>query len=180
MAGAVRGLALDAVLPALVRAVDDRRGLAVVHGQGAALGGDDLLEVVAVGHEDDVPVVQVEQLGRLPLDVVARLRALADDPVAVDGGLVPVQVEDDVAERGRAGGGQRLRHAARRQAALALDDVHARRVGAEAVAGAEGQADGAGHAHAGGAGGEPHERRGRRRVPVQGPGMELRGRAACR
>ena len=74
VAGAVRRLALDAVLPALLRAIHDGRRLTVVHVQGPPLRGEDLLEVVAVRHEDDVPVVQVEQLGRVPLDVVARLR----------------------------------------------------------------------------------------------------------
>ena len=167
MAGAVRRLALDAVLPALERAVDDRRRLAGVELERPALRRDDLLQVVAVGHVDDVPVVQVEELPRVPLHVVAGAVAVAADVVGVDRRLVPVDVQDDVVERGRAGRGQRLGDAARREAALALDDVHAGRVRAEAVAGAEREAERARDADARGAGRELHERRRRRRVSVE-------------
>ena len=149
--GAVAGLALHAVPPALVRAVDDRRRLAGLERGGVPLGRDDLLEVVAVRHVDHVPVVQVEELARVPLHVVARQDALAADAVRVDRRLVPVEVHDDVGERGGAGRGQCLGHAAGRQAALALDDVHARRVVAVAVGGADAEADRAGEADAGGA-----------------------------
>ena len=172
MAGAVAGLALDAVPPALVRAVDDRRRLARVERQRVPLRRDDLLHVVAVRHVDDVPVVEVEELPRVPLHVVAGDDALAADVVAVDRRLVPVEVHDEVGEGGGAGRGERFAHAAGRQPALALDDVHARGVGAVAVGGAEAQPDRAGDADAGGAGGELDERGGRRRVPVERPGAE--------
>ena len=172
MPGAVRGLALHAVLPALQRAVHDGGGLAVVQLQRAALGREDLPQVAAVGHLDHVPVVQVEQLRRRPLHVVAGQVAVAADAFAVDGGLVPVQVQHDVAERAGPGRGQCLRHTAGREPALALHDVHAGRVGAVAVARPEGEADGAGNAHAGGAGGQLDERRRRRRVAVQRLGVE--------
>ncbi len=71
VATAVRGATLDAVLPALQRAIDHRRRLPVVKGQRRPLGGHDLLEVVTVGDPHDVPVVRVEELVGLPLDVVA-------------------------------------------------------------------------------------------------------------
>ena len=173
MPGAVAALALHAVAPALVRAVDDRRRLPGVEGERVALRRDHLLHVVAVGHVDHVPVVQVEELPRVPLHVVAGEGALPAHVVGVDRRLVPVEVQHDVGERGGAGRGQRFGHAAGRQAALALDDVHAGGVGAVAVGGAEAQADRARDADAGGARRELDERGRRRRVPVERPGAEL-------
>ena len=172
VAGAVGGPALDAVAPALERAVDDRGRLAGVERERGALGGDDLAEVRAVGHEHDVPVVEVEQLHRAPLHVVPGGRVLAADAVRVDRGLVPVEVDDDVGERCGPRGGQRLGDAAGGEPALALHDVHARRVGAPVVPRAEGEPDGAGEPDARRAGRQAHEGRRRRRVPVEGPGAE--------
>ena len=117
----MRGPAFDAVLPTFVRAVDDRGGLAVVECAGVALGGHDLLEVVAVRDLHDVPVVQIEKLTRFPLDVVAGHVALAADVVAVDRGLVEVEVYHDVAERCRAGSRQSLAHASRREPAFTFE-----------------------------------------------------------
>ena len=94
--GAVAGLALHAVAPALVRAVDDRRRLAGAQRERVPLRRHDLLEVVPVGHVDDVPVVQVEELARVPLHVVAGHVAVAAHVVGVDRRLVPVEVHDDV------------------------------------------------------------------------------------
>ncbi len=81
-------------------------------------------------------------------------------------------MQDDVAERGRAGRGEGFAHAPRCEPALALDDVHARRIGAVVVAGPEGEADRARDADAGGAGREADEGRGRRRVAVERLGAE--------
>ena len=172
VSGAVRSAAFDTVVPALARAVDQRGGLTVVDRQRLALGGHDLLKVVAVGHLHDVPVVQEEQLARLPLDVVAGLPALAADALAVDRGLVPVEVQHDVGEARRAGGGQSFGDAARREPSFSLRDVDPRAVRAVTVAGGDGQADGARQTDAGGAGREVHEGGRRRRVPVQGPGVQ--------
>ncbi len=172
VAGAVACLALNAVPPALVCVVDDGGGLPRLESQGVALRRDDLLQVVPVGHLDDVPVVEVEELARVPLHVVAGDVPHAADAVAVDGRLVPVEVHDHVGEGGGAGRGERFAHAARRQPALALDEVHARRVGAVAVRRADAEADGAGDADAGGARRELDERGRRRRVPVERPGAE--------
>ena len=119
------GLApLEAVLPALGGAVDDGRGLAVAHRQGAVLGGEDQREVESVGDLDHIPVVQVEELARVPLHVVAGLVPVAGDGVGVDGGLVPVEVDDGVVQAGGAGEGGGFGHPARGEAALTLDDVH--------------------------------------------------------
>ena len=172
VAGAMRGLALDPVLPALHRAVDDGRRLAVVQRQRGLLGGGDLADVLPVGHDDHVPVVEVEQLRRAPLHVVAWLAVLAAHAVGVDGGLVPVEVDDRVAERGGAGRSQGLGHAPGREPALALDDVDARGIGAEVVPRAQGEPQRGGDAHPGGPGGEADEGGGRGRVAVEGLGPE--------
>ncbi len=173
VAGAVRGAPLHAVAPALDGAVDDRGGLAVVEVASDPLCGDDGLKVGSVGHCDDVPVVEGGELGRRPLDVVARAVILAADVIAVDRGLVPVDVQEGVAERGGARRGQRLGGAARREAALAFDDVHPRRVGAVEVGRTEGEAQRRGQPDAGGAGGEADEWGGRRRVSVEGLRLHL-------
>ena len=172
VAGAVRGAALDPVAPALHRAVDDGGRLAGGHRRGHPLRRDHLLEVAPVRHLDHVPVVQVEQLRRRPLHVVAGRAVLAADAVRVDRGLVPVHVDDEVVERGGAGGGERLGHAARGEAALALDHVDAGGLRPVVLARGEGEADRARDADAGGAGRELHERRRRSRVPVEGLGAE--------
>ena len=135
------------------------------------LRGHDLLEVVAVKDLYDVPVVQVEQLTGLPLDIVSRHVSLAADMIAVDRGLVVVEVHHDVAERGGAGCRQRLARASGREAALSLCHVDAGAVLTEAVAGRDGEADRAREPDTGGAGGEAHERRCRGRVTVECPGV---------
>ncbi len=173
VAGAVRGAALDPVAPALHRPVDDHRRLAGPHRSGQSLRRDHLLEVAAVRDLDDVPVVQVEELHRRPLHVVARLAVLAAHAVRVDRGLVPVHVEDDVVERGGAGGGERLGHAARGEAALALDHVDARGLRPVVLARRQGEADRARDPDPRGAGRELDERCRRRRVPVEGLRAEL-------
>ncbi len=173
VAGAVGGTALDPVLPALDGAVDDRGRLAVLERRGATLRGQQLLEVAPVLDLDHVPVVEVDELHRRPLHVVAGRVALAADAVRVDRGLVPVDVQDEVVERRGARRRQGLGHAARREAALALDHVHARGVAAVAVARGEREPDRAGDADPGGAGRQPHERRRRRRVAVERPGPVL-------
>ena len=168
MAGAVRGAALDAVLPALHRAVHDRRRLAVVDRERRPLRGDHLLEVAAVRHLDHVPVVQVEQLHRVPLHVVARVALVAAHVVRVDRGLVPVDVDDHVVERGGGSRGERLGDPAGGEPALALDDVHAGRGLPVDVARGEGEADRGRDADPGGARREPDEGCRRRRVAVEG------------
>ena len=98
MAGAVGGAAFDTILPALDGAVDDGGRLAVVEGQGETLGQGDLLPRESVGHIDDIPVVKVGQFRGRPLHIVAGCLAVATDPVRVDGRLVPIDMEDDIAE----------------------------------------------------------------------------------
>ncbi|OPZ43450.1 MAG: hypothetical protein BWY94_01873 [Actinobacteria bacterium ADurb.BinA094] len=172
MAGAVARLALHAVAPALDGAVDDRRRLAGVELEGTPLCREYLLEIVPVADVDHVPVVQREELTRIPLHVVARKVALAADPVGVDRGLIPVEMYDHVPQRGGAGRGQGLGDAPRSEPSLALDDMHARGVGSVAVDGADGQADRAGEADPGGPCGELDEGGRRRRVSVQRLGAE--------
>ena len=173
MARAVRSPPFDPVLPALDRAIDDRRRLSVAERCRQSLGGQDLPEVAPVLDLDHVPVVQEEQLRRRPLDVVAGLAVLATHAVRVDRGLVPVHVEEHVVERRRARGRQRLGHPAGGQPALALDHVHARRACAVEVACRERQADRARDADARRAGREAHERGRRRGMAVQRLGAEL-------
>ena len=126
---AVRGAALDAVLPALGRAVHDRGRLAVVDARAptAAPRGS------AGSPSRPARRSRSSRAGRRaraashctysPGDV-----AVAADAVGVDRGLVPVDVQDRVTERRGARRGHRLGDATGRQAAFAFDDVHARRV----------------------------------------------------
>ena len=69
---------------------------------------------------DHVPVVQVGQLARGPLHVVAGFRFLGADVIGIYGGLVPVHVHDQVGKLRRGGGGHRLGDAAGCKPALAL------------------------------------------------------------
>ncbi len=169
----VRSAPLDPVLPSLDGPVHDRRRQAVLERCGGALRPDHLLHVLSVRHVHDVPVVQVRELGGIPLNVVARRPAFPADVVAVDRRLVPVHVHDDVVEPRRGGRRERLGDAAGSEASLALHDVHARRVLAEVVPGADRQADRRRHAHARCPGREPDERGRRRGVPVEGLRPEL-------
>jgi hypothetical protein len=169
----MRGAALDAVLPALHGAVDDRRGLRALELGGAALGGHDGQEVAPVLHVDHVPVVQVKQLHRVPLHVFAGAIGIATDVVGVDRGLVPVQVHDQVGEPGRPRGRERFGDAAGREATLTFDHVHARRIGAIGVARPESESQRRREAHARSAGRELDERRRWGRVPVEGLDPEL-------
>ena len=169
----VGGLPLDAVPPALDRPVDDGRGLAVLHLQGLLLGGDDLLPVFPVGDKDHVPVVQVGQFRRRPLDIIPRRAALAADVVAVDRRLIPVDVEDHVLQRGGPRGGQGLADPAGGQPALALDDMDPRRVCTVVVERPQGEADRASQADARGARREADKGGRRRRMAVQNLGVEL-------
>ena len=168
VAGAVRLAALDAVLPALGGAVDDRGGLAGLHVQGPALGGEHQAQVEPVRHLDHVPVVEVEELPRVPLHVVPGPVPVAGHPVGVDGGLVPVEVDDGVAQAGGAGESGRLGYPARGEAALALDEVDAGGVGPEVVGSGQRQAQRAAEAHPGGAGGQLDEGSGRSGMAVEG------------
>jgi hypothetical protein len=104
--------------------------------------------------------------------MVAGPLTVAAHVVGVNGRLIPVKVDYDVAETRGAGRSERLAHPTARQPALALDDMDHRRIVAVTVAQAESQADGARHAYAGGAGGQPDEWRRRRWVTVQGPAGE--------
>ena len=173
VAGAVRGASLDPVLPPLGGAVHDGRRLGVAHLQRRALRRQDLAEVEPARHVDHVPVVQVGELERVPLHVVARLVAVAAHAVRVDGGLVPVDVQDRVAERGGAGRGERLGDAPRRESAFALDDVHFRGVAAIAVRQREREPERRGDADTRRAGRHFQERCRRRRVPVERLRLEL-------
>ena len=127
---------------------------------------------MAVGDLHDIPVVQVKQFTRFPLDVVTGNCALPADMVTVDRGLVVVDVCNDVGKRGRAGGGQSFAYASRREPAFALCDMDARAVFPVTVTRANGHADGARHADTRSTGGEAHEGRGRRGVTVQSPSVQ--------
>ena len=142
VAGAVGSSSFDAVLPSLHGAVDDRRRLAVAEVRGRVLCGHHVRDVVSRGHVDDVPVVEIGEFDRIPLNVLARRSVVAADPVRIDRSLVPVDVEEEIVERGGPGGGQRLRHTARRESPFALDHVDARGVGSVDVARSPGVAEG--------------------------------------
>ncbi len=124
-------------------------------------------EVGAVPGVDDVPVVKICELHGVPLDVFARLPAVAADVVGIDGSLVPVDVQEGVAQRRGAGCGERLADPSRGHTALALDDMDPRTAGTERIAGAEGQPEGGGHSDTRGPGRQADERGCRSRVPVQ-------------
>ena len=78
---AVRLAPLDAVLPALRRAVDDCGRLVVDTLLRHLESGENVPEVVPLLDVDHVPVVKERELDRIPLDVVARLVAFAADLV---------------------------------------------------------------------------------------------------
>src|SRR6185312_16834518 len=137
-----RVLFRSAVVPALGGAVDDGGRRAVVERERGGLRGVHAAEVAAVAGLDEVPAVDVHELARVPLHVVAGMLALGGHAVGVDRGLIPVQVHDGVGEAGGGGGGDGLVRAAGREAAFALEDVHARALGAERVHGGERQSDG--------------------------------------
>ncbi len=166
MAGAVRRTALDAVLPALMGAIDDGGGLVIGHGPGSPLGGDDLLEIHAVRDQNGVPVVQQGELDRVPLDVFARGVSIPANPVGIDGGLIPVDMQDRVLEAGRPGGGHGFADPAGRHPALPFDDMNARRIAAVIIHRAEGQAERCRNPDPRRSGGQPQKRGGRGRMPV--------------
>ncbi len=72
---------LDAVLPALSGSIDDRRWLAVADLGDFALRSQNLLEVLAIWNQDDVPVVEIGQLHGIPLDVIAGHISVTADAV---------------------------------------------------------------------------------------------------
>ena len=98
VSGPVRGPALDAVLPAFDRAINDRGRLTVVEFEREPLRRGDLLPIEAVRHQDHIPVVQVGQLGRCPLHVLARRFLVAANPVRIDRSLIPIDMQHDVIE----------------------------------------------------------------------------------
>ena len=181
MTGAVRSAAFDAVLPAFDGAINNRGRLAVIEFEREALRHRDLLPIETVRHEDHVPIVEIRQLGRRPLHVIARRFPIAADPVRVDRGLIPIDVQDDVAQRSGSGRGQRFPYPARGHSAFALYYMYAGRVIAVKVGRGPSQAERRGNADARRAGAQPHERCGRGRMSVECFGAELFDeRRACR
>ena len=138
VAGPVRGAALDAVLPAFDRPVNYGGRLRIEAG-GELLRAEDLEEVVTVLDVDHVPVVQVGQLARGPLHVIAGFRFLGADVIGIYGGLVPVHVHDQVGKLRRGGGRHRLGDAARGKPALALQHVDLRAISPVNIGRGQGQ-----------------------------------------
>ena len=93
---AMRGSAFHAVTPALDRAINNRGRLAVRQIERETLGRGDLLPIESVRHIDHVPIMQVSQLRRGPLHVLAGLFPVAAHPVGVDRRLVPIDMQNDV------------------------------------------------------------------------------------
>ncbi len=121
----MRCLSLDSILPALGRSIDNRRGLMVVDRGGPSLRSENLVKVPAVWDQNNVPIVEIGDLHRVPLDVVARYVPIAADVVGVDGRLIPVDVENGVFQGGRTRCGHGFTGPPGCHTALTLHDVDA-------------------------------------------------------
>ncbi len=133
VSGTVRRAPFDSVAPAFRGAIHDRSRLTVVDAESGALCGDYLLEARSIGHTYHVPVIQIEKLRRRPLHVIAAARSLACDAFRIDRGLVPVEMNDDVAERCCSGRCESFCGTSWRKSSFTLDDVHARRIVGETI-----------------------------------------------
>ena len=117
--------------------------------------------------------MEIRQLGRGPLDIIARGRTFPTDMIAVDGSLIPVDMEDHVPKRGRPGRRQRLADPAGGHPPLPFDDVNPRRLFSIVIHRAQSQADGTPQTDAGCSGRKTHKRCRRGRMAVQDFGAEL-------
>ena len=120
------GSTFDTVLPPLSRFVNDRRRLTVGQLGGSPLSCKHLLQVGPVGDEDHVPIVKIGELHGIPLDVISRLFIVSADLVRIDGGLVPVNMDNGVFETSRTGRSEGLGNAPRRHTTFAFDDMDPR------------------------------------------------------
>src|SRR6266540_1169184 len=132
-----------------------------------------------LGNVDDIPIVEVEQLARRPLYVIAWNATLSSDMIGVDRRLVPVEMDEDVAKRSRSRGGKRFSDTARRKPAFALDYVHTWRIAGKGVCRCKCEPDGRRESDARCSCREPHERSRRSRMAVQGLRLE-QSRERCR
>ena len=109
---------------------------------GPALRADDLLHVESIRNVDHVPVVQIEELHRIPLHVIAPRVGFACDAIRVDRRLIPIDMHDRVRQRRGSRKRKRFSNASRREAAFPFHDVYAWRGGAEPIAQRERVAEG--------------------------------------
>ena len=128
MSSPVRRAALYSIAPAFDRAINNRGRLAVVEIESEPLRDCDLLPVESVRHIDHIPIVQISQLRRCPLHVLARRFAVATDMIGIDRRLVPIDVQYNIIERSCARRRECFRDAARRHPAFTFDYVNPRRV----------------------------------------------------
>src|SRR5205085_7476842 len=106
--------------PAFDGPINNRGRLAVLYLERETLRDCDLLPVESIRHIDHIPIVEIGQLGRRPLHVIARRVPLTADAIRIDRGLVPVDMQNDIAERCGPGGGERFGDAAGSHPAFAL------------------------------------------------------------